>query len=522
MSETSKIKKYLMWNKVNELFSAGLNKTQIGLCVGLHRQTVAKYLSMSEEEFISSASYDRHYAHKLDAYETYVVEELRQWPFLSSPQIHDRLKEHFIDLPCVTEKTVFNFVKRLRLTHHLPKAGEKSYRPYEKQPETPYGQYAQCDFGERWMKTPYGQSLKVYFFAISLSRSRYKFVYFSGTPFTTALAVYAHELAFEFFGGIPQRLIYDQDKVFLVKENFGDFILTAGFRALVREHGFEPVFCRKSDPESKGKIESVIKYVKYNFLRGREFIDIDSLNRDVLGWLERTGNGTEHHGIRRIPSEEFEKEKSYLKPYQGVPTVPFEKLVPHHVRKDNVINYRGNYYTVPTGTYRGLRTLVYIEEKEGWLHIYSHDTGKRLATHKISSRKGHLISNTSHLRDRRASLNDYEASLRKGLPDDVRVDEYLSQLRIHKSRHYRDNLQFIARRYAVYSAGILCQAFAKCLEAGVFNGYSLMEVAERLRIRSGEPLIETRAEEKQLVPPADTCGMIPEKTDISTFNTLFV
>ena len=57
-----------MWNKVNELFSDGLNKTQIGLVLGLHRQTVSKYLSLSEDEFISSASYDRHYGHKLDPY----------------------------------------------------------------------------------------------------------------------------------------------------------------------------------------------------------------------------------------------------------------------------------------------------------------------------------------------------------------------------------------------------------------------------------------------------------------------
>lgn len=86
-----------MWNKVNELFSDGLNKTQIGLVLGLHRQTVSKYLSLSEDEFISSASYDRHYGHKLDPYEDYVVNELKKWSFLSAPQIHDRLKENFPD-----------------------------------------------------------------------------------------------------------------------------------------------------------------------------------------------------------------------------------------------------------------------------------------------------------------------------------------------------------------------------------------------------------------------------------------
>lgn len=521
MSETSKLKKYLMWNKVKELFSDGLNKTQIGFSLGLHRQTVAKYLSMTEEEFISSQSYARHYGHKLDTYESYVVGELRKFPFLSAPQIHDRLKEHFSGLPLVNPKTVFNFVNRLRLTHDLPKAEEKSLRPYEKQPETPYGQYAQCDFGERWMRTPDGRSCKVYFFAMSLSRSRYKFVYFSRTPFTTALAIYAHELAFEYFSGVPAKIIYDQDKVFLVKEKLGDLVLTSGFRTLVREHGFEAVFCRKSDPQSKGKIENVVKYVKYNFLRGREFIDTDKLNQEVLCWLQRTGNGTEHHGIRRVPIEEFGIEKPYLLPYKGIPKAPCEDLAPHHVRKDNVINYRGNYYTVPTGTYRGHQTLVYIEEKDGWLYIYSHETGKRLAAHKLSSDKGRLISNTSHRRDREASLDDYEASVRKELPQSTTIDAYLSQLRLYKARHYRDNLQFIARRYKGYSKTTLEEAFTKCLEAGIFNGCSLMEVAETLRIQNGEKRIEF-CRETAPVPQVDTSTLLPEKTDISTFKTLFV
>lgn len=175
--------------------------------------------------------------------------------------------------------------------------------------------------------------------------------------------------------------------MFLVSENLGDLILTKGFRALVRECGFEPVFCRKSDPESKGKIENVVKYVKYNFLRGRVFADIDALNRDALAWLERTGNGCLHHGTHKVPAEEFAIEKEYLREYKGVPTVPAGHPAPHHVRKDNVINFRGNYYAVPTGTYQGRGTVVYLEEKDDTLYIYSTETGKTLATHRIQVAK---------------------------------------------------------------------------------------------------------------------------------------
>ena len=186
-----------------------------------------------------------------------------------------------------------------------------------------------------------------------------------------------------------------------------------------------------------------------------------------------------------------------------------------------MINYRGNYYTVPTGTYCGHQTLVYLEEKESLLHIYSHETGKSLATHKISCEKGSLISNTSHRRDRETPLDDYEISVRKGLPENGVIDEYLSGLRAHKARNYRDNLQFIAKRHAAYSDVALTEAFTACLAAGIFNGCNLMEVAEGIRLRNGEALIESRTETEP-VPEADTSVMIPEKTDISTFNTLFV
>ena len=119
--------------------------------------------------------------------------------------------------------------------------------------------------------------------------------------------------------------------------------------------------------------------------------------------------------------------------------------------------------------------------------IYSHETGKTLAVHKISGDKGRLVSNTSHRRDREASLDDYEAFVRKELPASTVIDTYLSQLRVHKARNYRDSLQFIVRRHAAYSDITLTEAFDECLKAGVFNGCSLMEVAETLRIRKGAP-----------------------------------
>lgn len=171
-----------------------------------------------------------------------------------------------------------------------------SIRQMEKLPETAYGYEAQGDFGERWQERENGSKVKFYFFAMVLSRSRYKFVYFQMHPFTSSSTVDAHEKAFAYFEGIPRKIIYDQDKVLLKSENPGDYLMTDVFRKYRQQKGFEAEFCHKADPQSKGKIENVTGYVKKNFLRGRAFSSIELLNEQVLGWMERTANGKQHAG----------------------------------------------------------------------------------------------------------------------------------------------------------------------------------------------------------------------------------
>jgi transposase len=62
-----------------------------------------------------------------------------------------------------------------------------------------------------------------------------------------------------------------EDKVFIVDESLGDVVLTQSFKRYSESESFDCVFCRKADPQTKGKVENVVKYVKYNFLRGRHF-----------------------------------------------------------------------------------------------------------------------------------------------------------------------------------------------------------------------------------------------------------
>lgn len=511
---TNSTKKLIMWYKVKELNSKGQGYSQISRTLGIDRHRVSEYAHMSESEFLSSGAYKRDYSHKLDEYENFIVEELRSCPSYSSKQIEDHLKEHYGGrLKDVCSKTIFNYVTHLRAKHSIPKF-DRPLRPYDKLPDTPFGEYAQVDFGESWMKRRSGGNIKVYFFVMVLSRSRYKYVYFSQTPFNTPTTVYAHELAFEYYGGRPKKLLYDQDKVLLYDENLGDLILTKGFRSFVNQQHFEAVFCRKSDPESKGKVENVVKYVKCNFLHGREFDGIDRLNADGLAWLERTGNGSMHHGMHRIPAEVFEEERTHLQPYLGTPQPPKQEMREYCVRKDNTISYHCCYYTVPSGTYKNVGTRVMVEEQDGHLHIYSKETGKTLAIHPLSEVRGTLVSDPSHKAVRGEGITDKEQKLREHIGDTDALDLFLAGIYQGKPRYYNKNISYIIKRMDAYSPEVLREALARCLASKAYNARMLIEASETIRIsHSSLPM----PERPNATPSLEKYDICPDKTPIKTF-----
>ena len=471
--------KLIMWYKVTNLFSKGLNKSQISRKLDIDRGRVRRYLRMNEEEFLHSNSYKRHYEHKLDAYETFVRQSLQEHPDLSSAQVYDWLREHYPDFPRVSAKTVFNYILHIRQKFDIPKH-TGHHRSYEMQEETAYGEYAQVDFGERWMKDSSGRNVKVYFFAMVMCRSRQKYIYFSQSPFNTGKTIYAHELAFQFFGGKPRTIIYDQDKVLIHRENLGTPILTKDFATFVSTEHFTPLFCRKEDPETKGKVENVVKYVKYNFLKDRTFVNIATLQEEGLSWLERTGNGLVHNTTRQVPSEVFDEERKHLMPYHGTPREPESHQRQIHVRKDNTVYHSQNYYSVPTGTYRGEHTTVWLEEVDGSLLIYSAETGKLIADHKLCISKGKLILNKTHRRQPTVPSEEKEGKLIAYTQDGGLTKEWLRKLHDSKPRYYKDNLDLLLRHLKSFPGDILSKAIAKCLDCNTFNANAVVEVATSL------------------------------------------
>lgn len=164
------------------------------------------------------------------------------------------------------------------------------------------------------------------------------------------MVIDAHEQAFKFISGLPAEIVYDQDRLFMVSENLGDIILTSEFSNYVRERGIKLRFCRKPDPQSKGKVEKVVKYVKQNFLYNRAYRDLDTLNNECRAWLYRTANNLPHGTTKLIPQEELIREQLFLSMWYEIAPQPSKKQL-YAIHKDNKVSYRGNFYSVPIGTY---------------------------------------------------------------------------------------------------------------------------------------------------------------------------
>ncbi len=134
--------KTVMWSKIKTLSEdEGYNKSKIARILGIHRETVRKYLSMSESEYFKWLDGTGNRTRKLDVYMPFVKSQLERDATLSAAAIHDRLKENFPTLPEVSEKTVYNMVERCRKTYGLSKHETPEPRQYERRDESGYGEY---------------------------------------------------------------------------------------------------------------------------------------------------------------------------------------------------------------------------------------------------------------------------------------------------------------------------------------------------------------------------------------------
>jgi len=465
-----------MYFAIQEQKRLGLRKSQVARNLDISRNTVIKFWEMTVDEYKEFLERLETRSKKLESFETEIVSWLRKYPDLSAAQVMDWLKERYGGLE-VAESTVRNYVRGLRMEYGIPKA--KRMRQYEAVEELPMGKQMQVDFGEIKLRHIEGHLVKLWFITFVLSHSRYKFALWQDRPFTTADVVDAHEQAFEFYGGMPEEIVYDQDHLLLTSENHGDLILTHTFGKYVEERSFRIYMCRKGDPESKGKIENVVKYIKRNFARHRSFANVDKLNEQCLAWLRRTGNAMMHHTIKKIPAEVYALEKAYLRPVHKKIQITSNPSITRAVRKDNTILYESNRYTVPLGTYDGPGKEVGVRvTKDKRLIIYEIDSGSILAEHALCLHgKGKLIRNNNHGRDRSKGVQAYIDHVAEQFTDAREARRYLEEIHRQMPRYIRDQLQAIEKSITEASAKTVDDALAYCIKHGLYRAADFTNAA---------------------------------------------
>lgn len=431
---------------VRKLQEEGFSINSIAKKLNMSRNTVKEYLGMAPEEFEDFLISLRNRTKKLDPFRDHILHWLNEHPDLTGAQVHDWLEER-MGFRDAAENTVRNYVNELREIYHIPKSVR--HREYTAIPESLPGQQGQVDFGQNVVKTKTGGNKRLYFIAFILSHSRYKYVEWLDRPFRTADVVRCHENAFVYFEGMPVEMVYDQDALLAVSENAGDLILTTEFTKYKTARGFHIFLCRKSDPESKGKIEQVVKFVKYNFSKNRVFDNLADWNEATLAWLKRTGNYKIHHNIKKRPFEVHALEKQHLQKVSG--TYLFENTltssITRKIQKDNVIRYLQNRYSVPSGTYKeSSPNTVYLQVTEdGNLLIRLKPTGPVLAKHLISAEKGLVISDPLHRTKNESKRSLLVHQLLDAFLNKARIQWFIDALAKKYPRHLIDQLKIIQK-----------------------------------------------------------------------------
>lgn len=472
------MKGYKVYEKIKNLKEKGYGKRRAAREARVSRVTIDKYWDMDEEEYAQCVINSKNRTKILDPYREFIKRQVSEYHEITCPIIYDHLREEYPDLE-VAPRTLRDYVMALREELGLPTG--TVIRQYSEVAELPPGMQAQVDMGEKLMRDFYGRNVKVYIFAMVMSHSRKKFLYLQDHKYSASEFVYAHDLAFRYYGGRTTEIVYDQDRVMAVSENAGDLILTEAFSSYSRYAGFSVHLCRANDPESKGKIEAVIKYIKNNFLSCREYPGISKLNSDGLAWLERTANAKVHETTKMVPNRVFDEEIKHLKQAPAISEPVLPRIV--NVRPNNVVHYRQNRYSVPKGTYfPGRKARIEADNEKGTVEFYDSESGELLASHHIHYGVGKGVGLPKNAE--RFKETKYEALLVQVLErfeNATLAKDYIDRIIEKYPRYVRDQLSIISKAQQRYAKEELVQALGYCTERELFSANDFRDTLEYFR-----------------------------------------
>ncbi len=340
-------------NTIHELAAQGKSIQDIAITLGIARNTVRKYLRHPELVAMPHPRPNRR--SKLDPFK----EQIKTW------MKEDHCYNCEAMLPRLQALGYTGSLSVLKAFVHPLRPAAGGHYPVQRF-ETKPGEQVQFDWGEFKYEQD-GGFRKLYGFTAILCYSRMRFVTFVKRCDTPTMIRCLME-AFEYFGGLPKAALTDRMKsVFLEMEDkkprwnplFADFMASIGVA---------PRVCKAYTPQTKGKVERTVGFVKQSFWAGVSFTDVDDLNRQAHVWCERI-NGRVHRTTHERPKERREQE-----PLAPLPAAfAWERFATEErkVSWDGYLSYDGVLYGLPSSP-PVAGTVVQVRERHGILKVWSH------------------------------------------------------------------------------------------------------------------------------------------------------
>ena len=351
------------------LHHKGLKQRAIARKLGISRTTVKKYLE--NPGLVLEPPPPRSRKSMLDPYGKNIKAWIEEDSAYTAAWIYDRLANMgFIG----SYEIVKRRVRRIKENYH-----KVAYMRFETEP----GYQAQVDFGEFQVLRPDGSVTKLYLFSMILGFSRKMYAeMIERCDLPTFLDCHIH--AFEYFGGVPEQVLYDRMKNVYIgkiagKRKFNDTLM--GFAL---HYGFKPEVAPAYAAWVKGKVERPYSFIREGFWRGYGFICLETANRDLLAWFSKKDervHGTTHEKV----TDRFYREILHL---NMLPYRPFDTSyrIYRKVYKDCTVRFEGNSYVVPH-TLVGKQIILRVKDQT--MRIFYNDS--LVVTYDIPEGKGHLV-----------------------------------------------------------------------------------------------------------------------------------
>ncbi len=209
-----------------------------------------------------------------------------------------------------------------------------------------------------------------------------------------------HIHAFEYFGGVPQKVVPDNLKAAVIVASFKDPLVNRAYHELSRHYGFLICPCEPYRPRLKGGVESDVKYVKRNFWPvfrehqrrlGRQIPDGEELVEALRRWSVEVADEHMIHGVGRSPQEIFESEER-----PALKTLPPQRwdcvvCAQAKVQETWRIQFDSAFYSVP---YRHVGRTVQILANATSVRIFF--DYHQIAMHRRARRKWEYLQNAEH------------------------------------------------------------------------------------------------------------------------------